>query len=309
MINFKPITPSDKSIYTPYLMDGTTRGCEFSFANLCMWGRQSGTILHDHLVLFSQFNRRSVYPYPVGTGDKKAVLDAIIADSKERGIPCRITGLNAEAIETLNTLYPSKFRFHADRDSFDYVYEIDKLSSLSGKKYQAKRNHINRFREAYPNYRVEALNDSNLSAVMQMAENWYEQRISESPDSDFHMEKAALTKAFRHYQELGMEGLLLWGEDKLLGEDNLLAFTLGSALSLDTFDIHFEKAFSDVQGAYPIINQEFALYLKEKYPNLVYLDREEDMGIEGLRKSKLSYHPHHLVEKQWACLLEDEYEY
>lgn len=303
MINFKPITPSDKEIYTPYLMDGTTRGCEFAFANLCMWGRQSATILHDHMVLFSQFNRRSVYPYPVGTGDKKAVLDAIIADAKERGIPCRITGLNADAVDMLNRLYPSQFRFHADRDSFDYVYEIEKLSSLSGKKYQAKRNHINRFREAYPNYRVEPLNDSNLPAVMQMAETWYEQRMQEMPDSDFHMEKAALAKAFRHYKELHMEGLLLWAEE------SLLAFTLGSPLSHNTFDIHFEKAFADVQGAYPIINQEFALYLKEKYPNLCYLDREEDMGIEGLRKSKLSYHPHHLVEKQWACLLEDDYEY
>ncbi len=303
MINFKPITPADKAVYKTYLMNGTTRGCEYSFANLSMWGRQSGTILHDHLVLFSQFNRRSVYPYPIGSGDKKKVLDAIITDAKERGIPCRITGLNADAVETLEKLYPAQFRFHSDRDSFDYVYEIDKLATLSGKKYQAKRNHINRFRDAYPDYRVEPLTEANLSVAIKMAETWYEQKNVENPESDFHMEKAALAKAFRHYHDLDMEGLLLWGEDKLLG------ITLGSPLSFDTFDIHFEKAFSDVQGAYAIINQEFARYLKEKYPQIRYLDREEDMGIEGLRKSKLSYHPHHLVEKQWACLLEDEYEY
>jgi len=303
MINFNPVTPADKSIYNTYLMDQTKRGCEYAFANLCMWGRQSGTILHNHLVLFSQFNRRSVYPFPVGSGDKKTVLDAIIADAKERGIPCRITGLNADAVATLETLYPGQFRFHSDRDSFDYVYEIDKLASLSGKKYQAKRNHINRFRDIYPNYKVEALNESNLSAAIQMVQTWYEQKTTENPDSDFHMEKAAISKAFHYYHELDMEGLLLWGEDRLLG------ITLGSPLSSDTFDIHFEKAFSDVQGAYAVINQEFARYLKEKYPQICYLDREEDMGIEGLRKSKLSYHPHHLVEKQWACLLEDEYEY
>ena len=303
MIDFKPITPADKAVYNSYLMDGTTRGCEYAFANLCMWGRQSGTILHDHLVLFSQFNRRSVYPYPVGTGDKKMVLDAIIADARERGIPCRITGLNAHAIETLEKLYPAQFRFHADRDSFDYVYEIDKLSSLTGKKYQAKRNHMNRFRDAYPDYKVEPLSEANLSEAMKMVEAWYEQKALENPDGDFHMEKVALSKAFHHYLEMDMEGLIL------LGNGKILALTLGSPISHDTFDVHFEKAFSEIQGAYAVINYEFARYIKEKYPHILYLDREEDMGLEGLRKSKLSYHPHHLVEKQWACLLEDEYEY
>ena len=96
MIDFKAIKLEDKKQYEHYLMDGNTRSCEFSFANLYLWGRQNATILYDHMVLFSQFNCKSVYPYPVGTGDKKPVLDAIIADAKERGIPCRITGLNTE---------------------------------------------------------------------------------------------------------------------------------------------------------------------------------------------------------------------
>ena len=89
----------------------------------------------------------------------------------------------------------------------------------------------------------------------------------------------------------------------------MLALTLGSRLSRDTFDVQFEKARADAEGAYPMVNREFARYLRAKYPELRYLDREEDMGLEGLRRAKESYKPHHMVEKCWACLLEDGYEY
>ena len=91
--------------------------------------------------------------------------------------------------------------------------------------------------------------------------------------------------------------------------ETVLAFTLGSPLSPDTFDIHFEKARPEAEAAYTVINCEFARYLRAKYPTLAYLNREDDLGLEGLRKAKLSYYPHHLVEKCWACLLEDGYDY
>jgi len=85
--------------------------------------------------------------------------------------------------------------------------------------------------------------------------------------------------------------------------------TMGSALNADTFDIHFEKALDIADGAYAAINQGFAAYLREKYPHLRWLNREDDLGLEGLRKAKLSYYPDHMVEKHWACLLEDGYDY
>ncbi len=303
MINFKPIKPEHKEAYQKYLFDGSEHGCEYSFANLCLWGRQNATILHDHLVLFSHFNRRSVYPYPIGTGDKKPVLNAIIADAMERGISCRITGLNDEKIQTLETLYPNRFRFHCDRDSFDYVYAIDDLADLPGKKYQKKRNHCNRFRADYPNYTVKPLNDENLSLVKKMSEEWYEKKQKETPESDFLMEQTALNKALNHYKELDIDGLVLFSENEVLG------ITLGSRLTHDTFDIHFEKARGEINGAYAIINQEFARYLREKYPDIHYLNREEDMGIEGLRIAKKRYFPHHMVKKCWAHLMEADYEY
>ncbi|MBQ8408463.1 MAG: DUF2156 domain-containing protein [Clostridia bacterium] len=303
MIDFRPITAKERTLYENALPDGNERGCEFSFANLYLWGRQNFAVLHEHIALFSQFNRHSVYPYPIGRGDKKAVLDAIITDAKVRGIPCRITGLSASAKETLEALYPGKFRFHCDEGSFDYVYDINDLADLKGKKYHGKRNHLNRFQEAVPHYTVEPLSENNLPLVRQMVSDWYEARLRENPHGDYHMEQAALEKAFRDYRELGMEGLVL-----LNGED-VLAVTLGSRLSEDTFDVHFEKARSDIQGAYPAINCEFARYIRNKYPSVRYLNREEDMGLEGLRKAKQSYHPHHMIEKYWACLLEEGYDY
>ena len=100
-----------------------------------------------------------------------------------------------------------------------------------------------------------------------------------------------------------MEGLVL------LNEGEVLAFTLGSRLSNNTFDVHFEKARWDMDGAYTAINYEFARHIRGKYPDILYLNREDDMGIEGLRRAKESYHPHHMIEKYWAILLEEGYDY
>lgn len=302
-VDFKQISIDDKESYDRLLSDGRTRGCEFSFANLYLWGRQQIAFIHGHAVIFSQFSRRSVYPYPVGSGDKKEVLDAIIEDSRARGIPCRITGLDLEAKETVERLYPSKFRFHCDEGAFDYVYSIDDLAELSGKKYHSKRNHVNRFREEHPNHTVKPFTDAIIPQIKQMTDEWYRERMEIDPNGDYHMEKAALERALLHYKELGMEGLVL------LDGDEVLAITLGGRLSEDTFDVNFEKARAGVNGAYAAINYEFARYIREKYPDIRFLDREEDMGLEGLRRAKRSYYPHHMIEKCWGCLLEDGYDY
>jgi len=302
-IDFRPFDVEDRELYEKFLMGESERGCEFSFANLYLWGRQNFAVAHDHIVLFSQFDRKSVYPYPIGKGDKKAVIDAIIDDSRSRGIPCRITGLGETAMRTITDIYPNQFRFHCDEGSFDYVYDINDLAELKGKKYHGKRNHLHRFKENFPAYRVEALGEENINAVRQMTEEWYSTKLAENPHGDYHMERAALEKAFRQHKELGMNGLVL------MDGDVVLAVTLGSRLSADTIDVHFEKALSGVDGVYTAINHEFAKYIRNKYPSIKFLNREEDMGIEGLRKAKKSYRPHHMVEKCWACLLEDGYDY
>ena len=302
MLNFQKITPSMREEFNKFLLP-LGKGCEYSFTNLCIWGRQKAAFVDGFLVLFSQFDRRAVYPFPSGEGEVLPVLDAIIHDAKARGIPCCITGLSEADKATLEHYHPGKFRFQCDRGSFDYVYNIDDLADLKGRKYQKKRNHVNRFRSLYPDWRVTPLSAANLPAVQEMAAEWYRIREESDPMGNYVLEKVALERAFAHYNTLGLEGLVL------MDGERVLAFTMASRLSEDAIDIHFEKAREDTDGAYAAINQAFAQYLREKYPQVRYLDREEDMGIEGLRKAKLSYYPDHLVEKCWARLWEESDEH
>ena len=302
-INFRHITLADKPIYERYLAESGERGCEFSFANLYLWGRQGIAVTEENILIFSQFNRRSVYPFPLGTHEVHSALDAIIFDAKERGIACRISGITDEAKTTLEQFYPGKFRYHCDEGAFDYVYSIDDLADLPGKKFDGKRNHLRRFRDAFPDCTAEPISDSNSTEVEQFINEWYENRLKENSDADFHMERAALAKAMRDREALGLIGLAVRGGGQVL------AMSLASKLSEDTMDVHFEKARSDVQGAYAAINCALANYIRANHPDIRYLNREEDMGLEGLRRAKRSYHPHHMIKKYWACLLEEEYDY
>ena len=302
MIPFHRATIADKAPYEELLFSAPERGCEYSFANLFLWGRQEIAFLHGCVAFFSHFFGRTVYPYPIGSGDKRAVLEEIIADARERGIPCRITGMTEADRADLDAWFPGKFHSRAARDNFDYVYSIDALADLKGKKLQKKRNHFNRFQAARPDYRVESLSCENLARVQHMVNDWYVSRRKADPDGDYLLESLAMAKAFRHYDALNMEGLVL------LDGNEILAMTMGSRMSHNTFDIHFEKAREDADGAYPAINCEFARHLRLKYPEIQYLNREDDIGLEGLRKAKLSYYPDHMVEKYKALLTEDMYE-
>lgn len=303
MIHFERLDLNQKARYDNYLMNCSERGCEYSFTNLFLWGRQKAAFLGDRLVLLSQFDRRSVYPFPVGPGDPAPVLEAIIHDARTRGIPCCLSSMTKADCDTLEQLYPGAFHFHTDRDSFDYVYSIDDLADLKGRKFQKKRNHLHRFEDVHPDCQVLPLDESTRVAAFAMLNEWYQARAAADPHSDFHLEQLALHRAFAFQQQLGLEGLVL------LEEGRVLAFCMGSRLNADTFDVHFEKAREDVDGAYAMINREFARYLREKYPDLRWLDREDDLGLEGLRKAKLSYCPDHMVEKYWARLWEDEDEH
>lgn len=302
MLDFQRITPSMRAEFEEYLLP-LGKSCEYAFTNLYLWGRQWATFVEGFLVLFSHFDRRAVYPFPAGQGDVRPALEAIIQDARERGIPCCITGLNQENITLLEQLYPGRFSFQCDRDNFDYVYNIDDLADLKGRKYQKKRNHINKFRSLYPDWRTEELTMAHLPGVRQMTSQWFAARHQMDPTGNYLLEQRALERAFDHFETLGLDGMVL------LDGEKILAFTMASRLSKDTMDVHFEKALEDVEGAYAAINQAFAQYLRKKYPDIRYLDREDDLGLEGLRKAKLSYYPDHLKEKCWARLWEESDEH
>ena len=298
MIDFQRLDLSDKARFDEILMNCGHRGCEYTFVNLFLWGRQKAAFLDGRLVIQSQFDRKCVYPFPVGPGELKPALDAIIADARGRGLPCYLTSLKPEECELVEALYPGCFSFHTARDNYDYVYDINALADLKGRKYQKKRNHLNGFRKANPGIAFVPMEQADMVAVSAMLKQWYIQRLEANPDMDFHLEQLALERALRFREALGMEGLVL------LVEGRVAAFAMGSRMNEDTFDIHFEKALDD--AAYPAINQGFAAYLREKHPEVKWLDREDDLGLEGLRKAKLSYNPDWMVEKYWARLWEDE---
>ena len=301
MIPFQRVTLNQKEEYDRLLLSASPRGCEYSFANKYLWGMQQVAFLHGCVAFFSHFYGRSVYPYPMGSGDRRGVIEAILADARERGIPCRLVGMTEADRQELETWFPGKFRFKTSRDDYDYVYAIDDLADLRGRKFQKKRNHFNRFRQEHPNYQVRELNSCNIHQALRMVDDWYRKRMREDPEGDYLLENVAMARAFPNYKALDMEGILL------LDGSEVLAVTMGSRLGADTFDIHFEKAREDVEGAYNAVNCEFARFLRLKHPELRYLDREDDMGLEGLRRAKLSYNPHHLIEKHWAFLPEDLY--
>ncbi len=288
MIPFRRPKLTDRKMLDAMFFNTEYRGCEYSFVNIYIWGQQQFALVEGELVLFSHWDGRSMYVYP-GSKNRKSIIEALEADAAERGIPMRLYGLDRAAVEEMEALFPEKYGFAANRDGFDYLYEIDRLTELRGKKLQQKRNHINRFIDQYPQWYVKPITEENLTACMEMAADWY--RVHEDPEHDYQLEKVALCRAFHAYDALGMEGLALYADGRIV------AIPMGNRLPRDTIDVNFEKAYADVPGAYPLINREFARLIHSRYPEIRYLNREEDMGLPGLRKSKLSYHPDVLLEK------------
>lgn len=220
MIEFNPFTIESKDIYSHYFSDGNERGCELSFANLNMWGTHQYAVLHNQLVLLLKYDKHYLYSYPIGCGDKRAAVDEIITDARERDIPCRIVGLYGGAKNSLEKLYPHRFAINSDRNSYDYVYDINDLADLQGRKYHKKRTHYNHFCKSYPEYSVEPLNKNNISEIRQMLEKWYHDRLADNPDNDYRSEQKALEKALLHYDELNMEGLILLAKDNIHNGDS-----------------------------------------------------------------------------------------
>ena len=188
----------------------------------------------------------------------------------------------------LEEWYPGRFEIEYDRDYADYVYETEKLATLSGKKLHGKRNHINKFKAMYEGrWSYEPMSESNLEECFQMALKWRNENGCEE-DEEKNAEMCVTLNALRLFKELELVGGIL----KIDGE--VAAFTLGEPVCSDTFVVHIEKAYAEVQGAYPMINQQF---VEHECMDYQYVNREEDTGAEGLRKAKLSYRPAFMVEK------------
>lgn len=291
-IYFKRAELEDKDLISHYLNHHTSRSCERTFVNVFLWSRKypvKWAIVEDTLVFKSEDSKHLSYAFPAGNDENiKKALEVLKQYSEERGYPFSMYNVTPDNYEKLESWYPGRFQIEYDRDSADYVYESEKLAALSGKKLHGKRNHINKFKSVYEGrWSYEPVTKENVEECFQMALKWRgDNGCNDDPEKNDEM--CVALNSLRLFEELELTGGLL----RIDGE--VVAFTLGEQVCSDTFVVHIEKAYAGIQGAYPMINQQF---VEHECMNYKYINREEDTGAEGLRKAKLSYRPAFLVEK------------
>ncbi|MDE7322458.1 MAG: GNAT family N-acetyltransferase [Lachnospiraceae bacterium] len=286
---FHPITMDDRDWINEKLKEDNLGACEYTFANNFIWagvyGVQVGKI-HDCGVIRYREQMNYKYSFPFGNGDKKSVIELLKGICGAHGHRLGIYPVDENDRLKLIEWFPGEFEITPDRDRFDYVYSVEKLSSLRGKKLHGKRNHIARFMDD-GDWSYEKMSEDNITECRKMAQEWISMR-SDKWNDEMEQEIGVLDVAFAHFKELNLKGGVLYKNGKIV------AFTIGEQLNSDTFVVHFEKAFPDLQGAYPMINQQFVLHEAQQF---AYVNREEDTGDLGLRKAKLSYYPDVLFKK------------
>ena len=292
MNRLKPVELKDKGWIEPLLESGPRETLEYNFTTIFIWRsiyNFRAARIGGHLVLCSGAKKPS-FLYPCGSGDIAPVLEEIISACRKEGIPPAFHSVSPRARAEIEALYPGQFSFTPVRDAADYIYEAESLRTLKGKKLSSKRNHINRFVEAHPDWKYEPITRENIDEVYRM--NLELCNLADCQNEPSLQEEAcAVKQAFRHFFDLGLDGGLL------RTGDGIVAFSMGDRLNDDTYLVHIEKAFASVQGAYPMINQQFVLHNCGGYQ---LIDREDDAGDAGLRKAKLSYRPAVLAEKVLA---------
>lgn len=224
---------------------------------------------------------------PIGSGDFKDALLQLEEDSWQHGHPLLMLGVTPVSKDLLEEAFPGEFTYIPERDYFDYIYLREDLATLKGKKFQAKRNHVNKFKKQYA-YEYVPLTPELIPECLELEAKWYKANRTDEDQEELREERQSMIFALQHFKELDLMG----GAIRI--DNQLVAFTFGSPINQDTFGVHVEKADTHYDGAYSIINQEFASRIPEQY---LYINREEDLGIPGLRQAKLSYNPTILLPK------------
>lgn len=291
-IIFHPISLEDREWMTQKLKEEDAQACEYTFANNFIWRKvyqvEVGEIEGCGIIRFWEEGHYA-YSFPLGNGDKKKAITLLRGLCEKRNDILRMSPLVEEQKNWLLKEFPGEFELDAQRDDFDYIYTTEKLSTLKGKKLHGKRNHIARFKDA-DDWEYEELSETNKAECREMAKSWILLR-QEKWSEEMELEMQVLEEALSNMEALQLSGGVL----RKAGE--IVAFTIGEPLNSNTFDVHFEKAYPDLQGAYPMINQQFVLHACRDY---LYVNREEDTGDLGLRKAKLSYYPDILLKKYQA---------
>ena len=284
-MNFKSIEIEDRHWVEPLLAESGFQGNDYTFGNLYIWNdlyRQQVAKEQEMLCVRSRNPGTGEYKYlfPAGAGNLEAVIEALSQDAKALGVDFVLRGFGEKEAVLLEQLFPNRFQIESVREEWDYLYKVEDLTMLSGKKFHKQRNHLARF-EKGPEWSFAPLGADNMEACRRMCEIWYGEHLAGGNTAAL-MDRGVVENALEYFEKLGFTGGVLFQGGVVV------AFTIGEPLNQDTYAVHIEKAFAEVQGAYPMINRE---YLKSVATEYTYVNREEDDGVEGLRKAKESYYP------------------
>lgn len=291
MINWREIELSDKDKINEMICASGCHGADYSFANLYIWrNAYKPKIAFNNTRLLVFVPTADIYAYPKGDGDVSSSIEALLEDAHSKGNKLLLRGLTDKTLDEFLPLYGDRFEIEEDRDNADYIYTKEKLSDLSGRRLSSKRNHIHKFEKNGDWKFVPIENADDITAARDFLGIFYE----EKNDPSLASESVAIDEMFKNYSTLGFIGGLLYQNGVPV------AFTAATKLDDYVVDVHFEKALPGVEGAYTMINREFARYASTRFPEITHFNREEDMGLEGLRRAKQSYHPDILLMKYFA---------
>ena len=291
MLEFKKPELCDMQWVNSCLAHANSLNCEYTFGNLFCWSDSYsvGICRYNDFFICRWGDEKNVsYSVPLGEGDFTDAIRQIIDDAKSIGAKPKIYGITEGYLLMLQEAFLGEFGYKYDLSFNDYIYSVEKMASLSGKKYHGKRNHITNFKKNNPDWTFEKITKENINDCIEMHAQWLKENGSEE-DEDYLEEFSAVKRAFEHYDELNFVGGLIRTGGRVV------AYCMGEAqMNGKCFVTHFEKAFASLQGAYPLINQEFT---KNCLMDFEFVNREEDLGLEGLRKAKQSYYPEIILEK------------
>lgn len=292
MLDFQPIRIDHKEAIQSYFDKNTYRNCDYSFCNLFSWQSYYKTVFAiEKDCLYIRFNSPEGdlpgYLFPLGNRDIKEMIATIRQDAQERNEAFRIHSVTRDMYESIEEAFPGEFLYTPHRDAFDYIYASESLISLVGKKYQQKRNHINKFKRSYE-WEFLPITRDIIPDCLKLYERWCKENGGCASEDSLVGEWAGTRMIFDNYERLDIKG----GALRINGE--ILAYSYGQALTGDTFGVHAEKSLHDIDGGYTMMNQQFAEHYCQEYR---YINREEDLGYESLRQAKQSYHPEILLEK------------
>jgi hypothetical protein len=294
MLNFKPVTIDNRESVQFFFDKSNFRNCDFSFSNIFSWKHlynTTYTIEDDFLYFrFQATGNLPGYLFPLGEGNVRKAIEQIRQDTQKRGCPLYLYAITQEMFNLIETAMPGQFIYKKERNWYEYIYSSADLISLIGKKYQSKRNHINKFKRTYQ-WEYLQITREIIPDCLRLYERWCAENGGCNEEQSLIEERIATQNAFKNYEQLGLIG----GALRINGE--ILAYSYGQPLNKDTFGVHAEKCLPCIDGGFTMINQQFAAH---NCANYLYINREEDLGLASLRQAKMSYHPVRFLEKGYV---------